>query len=150
MVDFGQEVIGEGTAMHRRQNPVTGFADQAASVAGDLLEIAELQARLARADAELAAKRLPLSLTFLAIGGCASLASLPVLAQGFAAWIVALTAVEPWQAQLLVGSILLAGATITILLAWRGVRKASSEFKRSSTEFCKNMAWLKAILARSH
>ncbi|MCA9130062.1 MAG: hypothetical protein KDB22_23405, partial [Planctomycetales bacterium] len=96
MANFKDSMNGR----HERTSPVAGFAGQAANVVGDVIEIAELQAKLARADAALAAKRVTLPLTFLLLGACAAVASLSELAHGIASVLEVTTAFALWQAEL--------------------------------------------------
>ena len=64
MADVQAEINGAG----KRHSPVSGFAGQAANVLGDLLELAELQARLAKADAHLTASRMTRPVAVLLVG----------------------------------------------------------------------------------
>ncbi|MEZ6137599.1 MAG: phage holin family protein [Pirellulaceae bacterium] len=145
MVYFKEAVNGR----HDRTSPVTGFAGQAVNVMGDVVEMAELQAKLARADAALAAKRVTLPLAFLLLGACGAIASLPVFAHGFSTLLAVTTVLSMWQAELAVGAILFVLAAVTVWIALRRIRHASTEFRRSAAEFSKNLTWLKAILGRT-
>ncbi len=142
MANVQAELNGAG----KRHSPVAGFAGQAANVLGDLLEMAELQARLAKADAHLAASRMTRPVAVLLVGICAALASLPVLTIGLATCLDALTVLNAWQAQLLVGLLVAAVAVSAIYLSVRAIRRSALQFERSASELARNIAWLKSIL----
>lgn len=146
MADVQAELNGAG----KRHSPVSGFAGQAANVLGDLLELAELQARLAKADAHLTAARMTRPVAVLLVGICAALASLPVLTIGLASCLDALTAFNAWQAQLTVGLLVAAIAVAAIYLSLRAIRRSAFQFERSASELARNIAWLKSFLGNSH
>ncbi|MEO8271577.1 MAG: phage holin family protein, partial [Aureliella sp.] len=117
----------------KRHSPVTGFAGQAANLLGDLLELAELQARLAKADAHLTASRMTRPVAVLLVGICAALASLPVLTIGLASCLDALTWFNVWQSQLFVGLVVAVVAVAAIYLSVRAIRRSALQFERSAS-----------------
>lgn len=145
MVDVQAELNGNG----KRRSPVSGFAGQAANVMGDLLELAELQSRLAKADAKLAAGRMIRPIALLLVGICGALASLPVLTMGLAGCLAAVTELSLWQAQLVVGLIVALAAVATIYLSVKAIRRSTLPFERSATQLTYNIAWLKSVLGNS-
>jgi hypothetical protein len=145
MVDFEQTMKGAP----KKRGPVTGFAHQATEVVGDAVELAELQARLAKADAALAAAQAKPSIAVLVIGSCLALSSLPVLALGLASLLAATTVLNVWQSQLLVGVTATLIAAVMVYLAIRGVINAVSKFQRSAEQFANNLAWFKATVRPS-
>ncbi len=145
MADFQTQV----ETAPKRRSPVSGFAGQAANVLGDLIELGELQARLAKADAHAAAKRMTRPVAVLLVGVCAALASLPVLAMGCANCLADISPLNTWQAQLLVGLLVAAIAAATVYLSVRAIRRSVLQFERSATELAKNLAWLKSVLGSS-
>ena len=130
----------------RRTGPVSGFASQAATLVGDMLELAELQARLAKADAARAMAQATRPIGALIVGACAALASLPVMALGLASLLNALTDLNAWQSQIAVGLATAAVAVGTIAWSLRRMRIAVLEFRRSTDELAKNLAWLQAVV----
>lgn len=125
---------------------VSGVAGQAANVMGDILELAELQAKLAKADAVNATKAATQPIGLLIIGICAALASLPIVTLGLASLLDAWTVLNAWQSQLLVGMLSAAVASTVIYLSVRRLRQLSLQFKRTADEFAKNVAWAKVVL----
>lgn len=144
------DVQAELNGANKRHSPVSGFAGQAANVLGDLLELAELQARLARSDAQLAASRMTRPVAVLLVGICAALASLPVLTIGLATCLDALTPLNAWQAELFVGLLVAAIAVTAIYLSVKAIRRSALQFERSASELARNIAWLKTILGNTH
>lgn len=142
MVDFEAQVNGG----NHRQGPVSGFAGQAANVIGDVLELAELQARLAKTDAVEAANRAAKPLALIVIGGSTAVAGLPVITFGMASLIDETTVLNAWQSQLLTGGVVTLVALLVVYLAIRRLLNASQQFKRSAEELAKNMAWAKAVV----
>ncbi|MCC7336574.1 MAG: phage holin family protein [Pirellulaceae bacterium] len=144
------DVQAELNGASKRHSPVSGFAGQAANVLGDLLELAELQARLAKSDAHLTFTRMTRPVAVLLVGICAALASLPVLTIGLASCLDALTVLNAWQAQLLIGLLVAAVAVMAIYLSVKSIRRSALQFERSASELARNIAWLKSILGSSH
>lgn len=144
MVDFEPKVNGP----HATHSPVSGFAGRAAHVAGDFVELAELQAKLVKTDAQLALHRATKPTVMLLLGISGAVASLPVLALGCASLLANTTGVNEWQSQLMVGGGFAVLAALIVYLSVRGIRRATEPFQRSAVEFAKNLAWLKSVLGR--
>lgn len=142
MVNFRSPVTNRA----EKHGPVAGFAVQAAELANDVVHLAELQARLAKADAKLAAQQAKVSVVSLIVGSCLALASLPVLTLGLAALLGALTGLNVWQSQLLVGVVVALIALVAIYLAIRGIGRSMLRFRRSAEQFANNVAWFKAAV----
>lgn len=142
MVNFRSPV----TEQTEKHGPVSGFAVEAAGLACDVVELAELQARLAKADASLAIEQAKMSVVSLILGTCLALASLPVLTLGLAALLDATTALNTWQSQLLVGVIIAVIALIAVYLAIRGIGRSMFRFQRSAEQLANNVAWFKAAI----
>lgn len=127
-------------------SPVAGFAGKASNVAGDLLELAELQTRLAKADASLTLHRLVRPSATLLLSICAALASLPVLALGVSGLLSAWAGWAAWQTQLTVGGGLIVIAALGMILSLRSIRNCAEPFSRSAAELKNNLQWLKAVI----
>jgi hypothetical protein len=145
MVDFQGEVNGDP----RKGSPVAGFAGQAANVVGDALELAELQVKLARADAANASRAALKPLGVLVIGACGALASLPVITLGLAAMIAEFTDFALWQTQCLVGIVVTLFSCGVIYVSALKLGRARVQFNRSTEEFAKNIAWMKVVVRSS-
>ncbi len=142
MVDVQAEVNGH----HSRVSPVSGVASQAANVLGDVLELAELQAKLAKADTLNASKAASQPAVLLVVAACGALASLPIVLLGIASMLDALTVLNGWQSQLIVGVVAATVAILVIYYSIKKLRRLSLEFRRSADEFAKNLAWAKVVV----
>lgn len=142
MVGFEAQVNGRT----RARSPMSGLASGARNLAGDALELAELQARLAKTDASLVVRKSVWPLVFLVLAVCGAIASLPVLTLGLASLLESLTQLNVWQSQLLVGVAIAALSSVTIYLAVRAIKRALLQFQRSMDELAKNTAWAKAVV----
>ncbi len=103
-----------------RSSPISDFAGQAREVTGDLLELVELQVKLARLDARDAAERVIRPVVFLLGAICLAIAALPVVFVGLAGWLAHATDLLPWAAQLIVA--LLVPCLQQLLLGSRSAR----------------------------
>lgn len=147
MVDV--EAKSMNSRASNRTGPFAGFAGQAAEVTGDFLELAELQAKLARLDARDALRRVVGPLGMMVFAACVAIASLPVVFLGIAGGIAETADIPPWLANLVVGFI---GALVALVVAWialRTITTALDSFKRSTDELAKNVAWFKSIFRRT-
>lgn len=147
MVDLETKPIN--SRQSNRTGPLSGFAGQAAEVTGDLLELVELQVKLARLDARDAVKRVVGPLGFLVFAACMAIASLPVVFLGLAGGLARLTGLEAWGAQLIVGVLGVIIAVLVVALALRTLTTALDTFKRSTDELSKNVAWFKSIFRKT-
>lgn len=128
---------------------VDGIVGNVTEFGGNLLTLAELQARLALLDAREGAGRAVLPV-LLAVGGVVlASASLPVVL--IAAGLM-LAAASGWPLGL---SLLLCGASALVLgagltfLFGRRVSACFDSFHRSREEFSHNLAWVKTVLSHS-
>ncbi len=142
MVDFEAQVNGS----HKRQNPVSAFASQAANIAGDMLELAELQAKLVKADASKTIQRAIPALVVVVLSGCGVIACLPVLVFGLAALLDAQTQLNAWQSQLIVAGVGTLSAATCVVFASRRLLNSFGQFKRSTDELANNFAWAKCVV----
>ncbi len=147
MVDIETKPVSQKP--FNRIGPLSGFAGQAAEVTGDILELAELQVKLARLDARDAVKRVVGPLGLIVFAGCMAIASLPVVFLGLAGGLSKLTSLEPWASQLIVGAVGVVIAVIVVALALRTLTTALDTFKRSTAELSKNVAWFKSIFSKT-
>lgn len=128
-----------------RTPPVRGFMDQAAEVTGSMIELAELQVQLVKADAKAACVRSITSVVTVVLSGLLMMASWPVLLLGLAGVIAKRLDVDLATMQLVVGTCGLVIAAVCVIIAGRALGKATSAFQRSSEEFSKNVSWIKTL-----
>ena len=126
-------------------SPVRGLVGQAAEVTGDVIELAELQLQLAKADAEDAIRIAIRPILFIGFGGVLLLASFPVVLFAAAGFLARYTEMSVELAQLVVGLVAAVIAIITASVSVYSLKSSFTPFSRSADEFKQNIAWLKAI-----
>lgn len=112
----------------------------------DAIELAELQARLFKLDAQTAARDSGKSIAFLGLAGALLLASLPVLLLALAEVFVNEFG---WPRVGSLGAAAGTGLALSVgvgLVSWRFVRSALSSLERSREELSHNLAWIKSHL----
>jgi hypothetical protein len=129
---------------YRHSNLVGDIRSTAGAFAGDLLELAELQGKLFRADAESALHQSKGSAAAIMIACCCLLGCLPVAGFGLASAVAYYFQWEEWVAQLAVGGCLSMLSIVVVAISFKNVTRVS-HFKRSSEEFSKNLEWTKSV-----
>ncbi|GAB5406789.1 MAG: hypothetical protein Aurels2KO_50200 [Aureliella sp.] len=146
MVDFEtEEQLNGRTSV----GPLRGMAGNVAGIASDAVTLTELQVQLAQADFAEVAERTKIPLAIAAIGGSLVFGSMPVLAFGLASLLASSAGMSAWAAQLIVGSVLMAVAIVSITVAATKLTQASKPLHRSAQEFRNNLTWLKAAVGQT-
>lgn len=130
---------------YSHSNPVGDFQSTAGAFASDLLELAELQGKLLRADAQAALRQSIGSAAAVVISCSCLLGCLPVVVFGFASAVAYYFEIEAWMAQLLVGGIFSILSVSVAVIAFRNCTGAGKQFNRSSAEFSKTLEWTKNV-----
>lgn len=144
MVDFEAQV----TSPNSNVNPVAGVASSIADLAGDVVELAELNVRLVKADAREAGQRVIRPILLLMISLAMMIACLPVIGFGLASAVAVSFDWSLWLSQLLVGLLMAALAIAMCLGSLSRIKSAASPFQRSSTELANNVDWFKSVIKR--
>jgi hypothetical protein len=115
----------------------------------DLASLAELQARLAAADARETARKSAVPIVLTVAGLTLVVASIPVALLG-AGWMVAsaLTIHEGWAMLLTAGAALALGGVVAGLGGMR-LRHSFESFRRSHKQLLLNLAWVRTVLVTS-
>jgi hypothetical protein len=142
MVDLEDKVNG----VHSATSPVTGIAQSLAALAGDVVELTELNVRLVREDAKLAGQKALSPAIWLTVGIALLVACLPVLGFGLASCLAEFSGWKLWIAQLLIGAIMGAAAVGICVYALLSIRRAGAQFGRSTKEIANNVAWIKSVI----
>ena len=130
---------------YQHANPVGQFKSTAGKFGCDLLELAELQGRLLKADAKSAMHK-SLAAALCALIGCVCLLGCtPIVILGIASAAAYYFQIEPWIAQLSAACSFAIMSLAVIAIAARTLSKSGVQFKRSTEEFAKNLAWAKDI-----
>lgn len=131
-------------------SPTTAEVGQGlASLASDLVSLAELQSELFIYDAKQCVRKVEAPLISLVASAILSLACLPLVI-GSGAWLLADLMNWPADLTVFVASLLalLVGAVMGVLCFFR-IRKAFNTFDQSMEEFSRNRRWVKdALLMR--
>ncbi len=132
----------------QNKGPVSGVVHSVTDLAGDVLEIVELQVRLAQKDAKEALSLGLVPLIAMGAGMSLMVAALPVLAFALATFIHNQWNIPDWVAQLGVAFVMIALAIVMSFFAFRMLKKSLSTFGRSMSELTKNIAWLNSMVRR--
>lgn len=131
---------------YRHANPVGQFRASAGKFGCDLLELAELQGRLFKADTRSAVEHSVGATIFVLLGCLSLLGCMPVLVLGIASAIAYCFEIEHWLSQLAVGGVLSLFSVAVITVSLMKLSKSGNQFRRSTEEFAKNIVWAKEIL----
>lgn len=126
-------------------SPIGQFSRTAGRFAGDLLELTELQAKLAKADAKEVLASSAGSVICAIIGCCLLLASIPVLLFGLASAVSWCFGIDVWIAQLSIGAGVALLSILLIALATRRLLRLNNAFQRSVKELKENFDWIKKV-----
>jgi hypothetical protein len=127
-------------------SPIGGLLASSSDVALDIIEVGELQVRLARIDAKSASTQSIAAFALIAGGTAIIVACLPLVAIALANVLSDLLEWELWITQLVIGLI---STCIGLMLTMFGTLRlwyAISAFERTSTELTNNMSWLKQLV----
>lgn len=119
-------------------------------IAYDVVELSELQARLALLDLEDSTARIRNALIFIAAGAIVLWMACLI---GLVTAAYALVEVAGWDGWVAFGTVALAALVLSVLLllaAWRCWRKGLFTWDRSRDELQRNIAWLKSALSGQH
>jgi hypothetical protein len=128
---------------YEHPSPLGDLRSSAGAFASVLLELAELQGKLFRAELKSAMQQSIGSAVAIVLSLSCLLGSLPVIFLGLSSAIAYCCGIEAWSAQLLVGGSI---SLISVLIAAISVRKVtqvSRQFKRSADELSNNIEWTK-------
>ncbi len=132
---------------YQHASPVGQFRSSAGKFGCDLLELAELQGKLFKADAKSAVEKSMVAVLFALIGCLSLLGCMPVLFLGAASAVAYFFEIEIWVSQLAVGCSLSIISMVVIGLSLKKLSSSGEQFKRSSEEFSKNIQWAKEIFS---
>ncbi len=135
------------SAKYQHTSPVGQFKSTAGKIACDLLELAELQGKLLKADAKSVFAQSLGAAAIVVIGCSCLLGCIPVVIFGLASAVAYYFEIETWVAQLAVGSCFAILSLLCIAIAFKTLSKTSQQFKRSTEEFAKNIEWTKDIFS---
>ncbi len=138
------EVNTNGKAQAAERNGAASLT----GLAHDAIELAELQAKLLKLDAQAAARNGGMSAALIVVGACLLLGCVPVALMALGEWFMAQfdwPRAGAYAVAAAIGLALSAGAGVA---AWYRVRSALASLQRSRDELNRNIAWIKSNLKR--
>jgi hypothetical protein len=127
-------------------NPLTGLLSSASDVAIDIMEMGELQVRLAKLDTQSAIDRSIVGAILVFGGGAMAIASMPLIALGLANAISDNFDIPLWKVQIVIGAASTCSALLLVALGAIRLRYAMTSFSRTSSELLNNVNWLKQLV----
>lgn len=145
MVDQAQNIGGNGRGTKQRP---PGVRRSLASLASDVVTLAELQGQLLLFDARESARRTAQPAGLLVGGVVAAFAAVLLLLTGIAFVLDETTALSTGWALLLVAVATLLVAAMLLYFGWKHLQTTFHVFDRSRNEFVENLNALKSALRR--
>lgn len=115
----------------------------------DVVELAELQLELLKADAREAGKSMLTSLVIGVFAACLILAAAPVMLTAGAHWLTQRTELSLAASLATVSAAALAVAGVLGAAAYRLAKQGAKSLERSRSELQRNLGWLKSTLGSS-
>jgi len=136
---------GNGTTNAR---PIT-VARNARALAGDVVELVELQTDLLKVDAKDWTKRLILPIVLICAAIGVGIGCIPILLGSLAEALVVWLNIGRSLALLIAGAVGLLVTAICGAIGWLRLRGSFSVFSRSREELQRNIRWLRRVLTSS-
>ena len=133
---------------YKHSNPVEDMRTSVGAFVCDLVELAELQGKLLKADAQLAVRKSTGAAAAFAISCCCFIGCLPVIGFGLASAVAYYFELETWIAQLAVGGSVAFMSILIATLSFRNITRMNQQFYRSTDEFSRNLTWAKNAFHR--
>lgn len=133
---------------YKHSNPVEDMRTSVGAFVCDLVELAELQGKLLKADAKLAVRKSTGAAAAFAFSCCCFIGFLPVIGFGLASAVAYYFELENWIAQLAVGGSVSFMSVLIAALSFRNITRMNQQFHRSTDEFSRNLTWAKNAFHR--
>lgn len=134
---------------NERQNPLAGVISSASDVAGDFVELAELQLALIKVDGRKFLDRTVPSLGVALTSVVILLSCLPIALHGVAAVIESSFGLDHGATLLSIGVAGLAIGSVTLVLSLHRLKTGLASFVDSQDQLSKNIGWLKSVIGRN-
>ncbi len=116
---------------------------------GDVMNLAELQAKLAAVDTKEAVDHATIPIVVLVASASVLLATLPVLFIGLAFVLATALSLNQGVSLLIVGAVFAAIAGVVALIAVRRFVTSFESFRRSREELVRNLSWIRTVISQS-
>jgi amino acid transporter len=128
---------------------VEGVFGNIAGFAGDVANLAELQAKLASHDLKDSISRATIPTGIMIVGGILALGAIPVLLIGVGELLGPILGLSHGGAMIAVAVLAIVLAAIMCVLALPAIKRSFASFQRSREELVRNLAWIKTVLTYS-
>ncbi len=130
----------------QRRSPIAGVISSATDVAGDFIELAELQIELARSDVKQFTAQSIASVVAMLVASVTLLACMPVALFGLADALSKHFSFDVGLSRLAVGTAGAMLAMVVLIVCGLRLRKGLSSFRQSHEQLQNNVSWLKDVL----
>ncbi|MFO0939969.1 MAG: phage holin family protein [Pirellulales bacterium] len=128
------------------RNPVASVASRVADVAGDFVELVELQATLTKNNVQQLVVDSKPALLGVSVGAILSLSAFMLILLAAANGLTELYSFRPWLSQLIVAVASLATASVIVIVSLRKLKGSLSNLDSSTGQLAQNIAWLKGVI----
>lgn len=130
------------------EGPLRGAVSGLGAVVETSIDLAGLQLRLAKSDAQDAAQQVK-PVMFVAVPAFGMiLSSMPVLGLGISSLRSVVAPLSLWQSQLIVGGAFLLMSAMLLSYCWSVLRRLGAAFDRSQREAQHNLRWLRHAIGQ--
>lgn len=130
----------------QHRNPLFAVASRAADVAGDFVELVELQVKLAKFDGQTLVQKSGPAIIAVMFGAILALSAFTVLLGALCSALAELADLKVWVSQLIISSATLVVVAVMVLLATRKLKRSFASFNTSMTQLSENVAWIKSVV----
>jgi uncharacterized membrane protein YqjE len=140
-----QATVSRDSGANKGNGVVAGIA----GLGNDMVNLAELQLRLAALDFKDSSEKAALPLALTLIGAAGVVGALPVALLGVASLLAGVLKWDEGWALLLTGGVVIVAAGLLMAIAAVRFRSSFSSFQRSREELVRNTSWIRTILLLS-
>ncbi len=130
----------------QHRNPLFAVASRAADVAGDFVELVELQVKLAKFDAQTLVQKSGPTIIAMMFAAILALSAFTVLLGALCTALAELAGLKVWVSQLIVSSATLVAVAVIVMLSTRKLKRSFESFNTSMTQLSENVAWIKSVV----
>lgn len=130
----------------QRRNPLVAVASRAADVAGDFVELVELQVKLAKFDAKSVVQKSGPAIVIVVFSAILALSAFTVLLGALSSALAEVAGLKIWVSQLIVCSATLVFVAVIVMYSIRKLKSSLECFSSSMTQLSENVAWIKSVV----
>lgn len=130
----------------QHRNPLVAVASRAADVAGDFVELVELQVKLAKFDAKSVVQKSGPAIVVALFSAILALSAFTVLLDALSSALAEVAGLKIWASQLIVCTITLVLVSVFIMYSMRKLKSSIECFNSSMTQLSENVAWIKSVV----